>query len=125
MLLPNIPLWWTGLREWIFENTTREQQYYAALGVIAMLLCVLWWFVFRRIRGVSSDGLIEVISAQYGAETCYVDVTKIVRGHVHGGVLNILSTTSSLGVDDPLFKRKKELTIVCKVFGNERTFHVP
>lgn len=90
-----------------------------------MLLCVLWWFVFRRIRGVSSDGLIEVISAQYGAETCYVDVTKIVRGHVHGGVLNILATTSSLGVDDPLFKRKKELTIVCKVFGNERTFHVP
>lgn len=113
------------MREWIFENTTREQQYYAALGVIAMLLCVLWWFVFRRIRGVSSDGLIEVISAQYGAETCYVDVTKIVRGHVHGGVLNILATTSSLGVDDPLFKRKKELTIVCKVFGNERTFHVP
>ena len=125
MLLTALPFWWTGLREWTFSNTTREQQYYTSLGLIGLLLCAVWWLSYRRFRGISSGGSVEVVSAQYGAGTAYVDVTKIVRGHVHSGVLDILATTTSLGVPDPLYKSKKELTVVCRISGNERTFHVP
>ena len=124
-LVAMIPLLWTQSREWMIAHTTKEQIYYIAVSLFGLFGVVVSWLVVRLRTRVSSVGDLEIVSAQYGSDFSQEDVTPVVRGHVQSGTLNILATTGVMGVGDPLYGRKKELTIICRLGGIERTFHVP